>query len=267
MDAGLRALEAELDAIRYAERPSFAPELQAELARAWQARHTERHSPMLGRMLSRGMMAAGLAGLLLVATVPSARASLVKLAGALQILDPPPAAVDPRPQPEPVASVPEEIELEAPPSVPAAVAEAAPAPEEPARGGATVDPAGMGRPSAPRLRDRARAERLLQLAYPLHLQRDSIGGTVWLRLWVDEAGRGDSAALAVSSGEAALDAAALQVAPMLRFEPGMLGGAPIGTWIEFSVRFEPEELPAGPVAGPAADEPATAGPLGHRLEP
>ena len=66
----LKALDAELASIRYEERPSFGPELRAELARA----HAEEpvSPPSFG--LRRGLVAAGLAAILVgTAAVPSAR--------------------------------------------------------------------------------------------------------------------------------------------------------------------------------------------------
>ena len=75
----LRSLDAELSSIRYEERPSFGPELQAELSQEWDRLESRRRTSF------RPFPAAVLVALLLMtAAVPSARASLVRLIGAFQ---------------------------------------------------------------------------------------------------------------------------------------------------------------------------------------
>jgi len=225
----VKAIDAELASIAYEERPSFGPELKAELADAWANRPLQRPG------YHRYLVAAAIAGLLVVgAAVPPARAALVILIGAISpgvpeptedpvALETPPAPVmlaviEPEPEPEP--PIPE-------PSTPEPVA----APE--------VEPAAP--PMRPKMLDRARAQALLEEAYPPRLQRAGIGGELWLRAWVDMRGMASMASVARSSGVADLDDAALEVAPLLRFEPATQNGSPVATWIEFPVRFEPDE--------------------------
>src|SRR3990172_12322416 len=77
----LAELDAELSSIRYEERPSFAPELEADLAREWLSLQGRRYWPV------RQLMAAGVAGLLMVGLgVPSARAAWVRAVGSLAVL-------------------------------------------------------------------------------------------------------------------------------------------------------------------------------------
>ena len=75
----LRALDEELLSLRYEERPSFGPELRAELAEQWATQDRRRPSA-----LRRHFVAATIVGLLVGgAAVPSARASLIRLIGGL----------------------------------------------------------------------------------------------------------------------------------------------------------------------------------------
>ena len=226
----LRHLDAELASIRYEERPSFAPELEAELERAW--KDVRPH----GRPALRFLAAAALAALLVgAAAVPAARASFVQLMGVLR--SPPHETV--RPPAEPGRNLPAVADATS------AVADSdtvAPAPvsDEPeprAEYGGPDDFAGV---TPPRMIDRLRAEDLLRATYPQDLQESGVGGTVWLRLWVDAVGGVDYVTVDEGSGEPALDRAALRVGRSLRFEPGTRGGETVGTWVEFPVVFEPE---------------------------
>lgn len=67
-----------------------------------------------------------------------------------------------------------------------------------------------------------------QVDYPPALFADGVGGTVQLRLFVDTAGLvvPDSVRLEHSSGQPALDSAALAAAPLLRYTPGSRNGVP-----------------------------------------
>ena len=65
--------------------------------------------------------------------------------------------------------------------------------------------------------------------YPPALLEQGIEGRVLLRLYVDAQGRlvGDSTRIAESSGYPALDSAAVQGAPSLRFSPALRRGRPV----------------------------------------
>ena len=247
----LAELDAELSSIRCEERPSFGPELEADLAREWTDLRGRRYLPV------RELMAAVAAGLILVGVgVPPARAALVRLVGTLGDL---------------VAAV---AAPERPDAVPVPTADVTPIDDQGA--GATVLEPGMGdlplpapgpserhlAPEAtfPELLDRPLVEALIRRNYPVSFQRAGIGGTVGVLLWVDSTGAVDFVNLGKSSGLPELDRAALQVAPSLRFEPARRHGRAVGTWVEFDVRFEP----VGGTSGedwlpevPPVDAPAT----------
>ncbi len=67
------------------------------------------------------------------------------------------------------------------------------------------------------------------MIYPQALLEQGIEGRVLLRLYVDSQGRlvGDSTRIAESSGYPALDSAAVQGAPSLRFSPALRRGRPV----------------------------------------
>jgi TonB family protein len=90
-------------------------------------------------------------------------------------------------------------------------------------------------------------QRALISAYPRELREALIGGTVVVDIFVDETGRVLRALIAGptesrptpgSSGLPALDAAALAVASVMRFSPGLNDGVPVGVWIEFPITFK-----------------------------
>lgn len=241
----LAALDAELSSIRYEERPSFGPELKAELTRSWRDGVTPRwHWPV------RTLMAAGLAGLLVVGLgVPSARAALVRLVDVVRTpleerIAPPTTqpSVPLLPFDQPSTGV-EEFHVE-PPRLRA----------EPPPSRGTVVPRYEG-PEAtfPELLDRASTENLIRDNYPLAFQRRGVGGTVRLRLWVDSTGTVDVADVATSSGVPELDRAAVRVAPGFHFTPARRRGKAVGTWVEFDVRFEPKPSAEDSTALPDVD--------------
>lgn len=69
------------------------------------------------------------------------------------------------------------------------------------------------------------------VTYPEALLEQRIGGTVVLRLFVDDAGSvlADSVRVQESSGYPALDSAALAAAALLRFAPALRDGRPVAT--------------------------------------
>lgn len=227
----LAELEAELDSIRYEERPSFGPELEAELVREWK---TLRRRP---RWDYRPLLAASIAAIMMVAVgVPSARAALVRFVDVVHSrvtqaakpapkthtapllpVDNTPPPVTKEPGPGPAAS-----------EVPAETPKAAPKPAPKYSG-----------PEAtlPKLIDRSGVEALIRRHYPIDLQREGIGGVVGLQLWVDSTGSVDEVNLAKGSGYGRLDNAALKVAHTFRFDPARRRGQPVGTWVQFDVRF------------------------------
>lgn len=135
--------------------------------------------------------------------------------------------------------------LAAPPALPADAAGAAGA-----AGPAALD-------AAPRMTNAAPPFR-----YPPALHARRVQGNVTLRLWVDSLGRpaADSTRVAETSGEAALDSAAVVGARGLTFAPARRGGRPVGQALLFPVFFRhpaaaplPGDTVLGrPGAGPGA---------------
>jgi TonB family protein len=239
----LRALDEELLSLRYEERPSFGPELRAELAEQWATQDRRRPSA-----LRRHFVAATIVGLLVGgAAVPSARASLIRLIGGL---DSTPIEVE---APVRIEALAEAVVLQGNP-IKASVEEAPTQPEVP-KAVESEMPALVTAPVLipPEMVDRERSQRLLQEAYPWYLQRQDIGGTVWLNLWVDSTGMAGEASVLHSSEVPALDRTALQVAPRFMFEPATQDGRRVGKWIQFPVRFEPDSTLADRVLPPVVD--------------
>jgi protein TonB len=89
----------------------------------------------------------------------------------------------------------------------------------------------------PRLLNRAEVQRTMQRLYPAILLQAGIGGTavVWLRL--DEEGRVIDTQLKRTSGHAALDRAAEDVALRARFSPAYNRDLRVRVWVELPVVF------------------------------
>lgn len=241
----LKSLDAELSSIRYEERASFAPELRAELARAWAEEPVRRRATRRRHVAAAALIALLLGG----AAVPSARASLVRLIGVLGP-DEQPVAVEPVEEEvrEPIRAV--ELSPVQPPPAPIEpdVVETAPV-EEPQP---SLLPDATRIP--PQMLDREGAERLLQDEYPDALQLGQIGGVVRLRMRVDEQGRVSEPSVIESSGFESLDRVAVRVAPRFRFVPALQSGQPVPLWIEFPVLFQPDPDRAAPRSlGPVVD--------------
>jgi len=75
-------------------------------------------------------------------------------------------------------------------------------------------------------------------AYPLALRDLGVSGVVWLRVWVDKAGRPQEIELAKGSGYRLFDQAALRAVQHWRFIPAKNEQQNIASWVEFAVRFE-----------------------------
>lgn len=226
----LAELDAELSSLRYEERPSFGPELEAELGREWAALQGRRYWPV------RQLMAAALAGLLMVGFgVPSARAAIIRFVGSLQ------GGPDEVRETVPPIQTPLAFPFEAPDTdADDAVVTSPPLLSNgPAFGSGSVAPYTGPEATFPELRERSQVEDLIRRNYPVTFQRAGIGGVVRLLLWVDSTGAVDFVNLGASSGVPELDRAALQVAPAFRFDPARRRGSAVGTWVEFDVRFEP----------------------------
>jgi protein TonB len=77
----------------------------------------------------------------------------------------------------------------------------------------------------------------LPFEYPLALWDTGIEGEVEVMVHVTEEGAVDSAFVAETSGQPALDSAAVLGAHELRFTPGRQGDRRVATWVRVPVRF------------------------------
>lgn len=73
--------------------------------------------------------------------------------------------------------------------------------------------------------------------YPMLLREQGIGGTVWLRVWVDSDGHPGEIKVAKGSGFRLLDEAASRAVRSWRFFPARRGDLQLASWVEFPVRF------------------------------
>ncbi|UCD64054.1 MAG: energy transducer TonB [Candidatus Zixiibacteriota bacterium] len=74
--------------------------------------------------------------------------------------------------------------------------------------------------------------------YPRLAQQAGIEGVVHVKALVDKTGNVRDAMVAISSGTAALDEAAVEYAYKNKFKPGIQNGRPIAVWVTYKVNFE-----------------------------
>ena len=132
----------------------------------------------------------------------------------------PPAEPEAAPQSAPVRPP-------APPSTSAPVADAAPTPLPPAPALTYHGSLGLDPPPRP-LTD---IEQLVPEAAGLR------GGTVVLRLYINEQGTVDKAEVLRSTPSGLFDATALEAASRARFSPGYLAGVPVKSQVTFEIRY------------------------------
>ncbi len=247
-DPELLELHRELEGLEISERPSFGPELLAELEDTWRR---EAVLPMRRAVWPRwaAAMAAGL--VLAFAAVPNARAAFFRMVTAV-VPDPEPTTEIPATPESRFLALPElEIDGElatgqvsAPPrlvsvpdlDLPDADVRFVPAPVTYAE-----------------LRDRRASQATVRSFYPAGLQEAGVSGVVTLELWVEETGLVSDWRIARSSGVPGLDQAAFAAAPFLRFYPAVDRGRPVGTWVRFDVDFT--GAPEGVTSFAAVDGP------------
>lgn len=237
LPADLQELDRELSAIRIEERPSFAPELEGELTRAWQDRASSgREGP---RPWIRTLMVAGLAALMIAGvSVPSARAAVFQFVRtvaeeARDLLFQPEAEVE-SPLPE--------IQVQEP-----AVPDPEPLAEmevSPVDASDEVSPSAPEFPTLPRVRvtfpeilSRQEATRIIASHYPEELQKEGVEGAVKLLFWVNTQGIPEDVQLRESSGHPGLDYGAMRAARELRFRPATRNDVAVGTWVSITVRY------------------------------
>lgn len=104
----------------------------------------------------------------------------------------------------------------------------------------TVGGLQLGVEDAP-LRPPVRIDDGTKFDYPPDAWDAGVGGTTVLRLLISRRGTVDSALVVRSSGNAALDSAALANAHRLRYRPAAQGGNPVQVWGRLPVVFPPPE--------------------------
>jgi TonB family protein len=93
----------------------------------------------------------------------------------------------------------------------------------------------------PELLNREEVVVAIERAYPPQLRSAGVGGTARLWFKIDERGQVAQATVKSSSGREELDAAAVQVARMMKFAPAGLNGANVAVFIELPITFRAQE--------------------------
>lgn len=91
---------------------------------------------------------------------------------------------------------------------------------------------------APTITNRAEVARALDREYPQLLKNAGIGGTVQVSFHIDQRGRVLETRVDGSSGHASLDAAAQNVADVMRFTPAMNRENAVAVWVTLPIVFE-----------------------------
>lgn len=91
----------------------------------------------------------------------------------------------------------------------------------------------------PKLQNESRLRELLKQKYPPALAEAGIGGTVVLWVFVDTEGEVVKSEVRQSSGYDKLDAAALDIAEEMAFEPARNRDKPVGVWVAHRITFSP----------------------------
>lgn len=247
----LALLDRELSSITIEERPSFGPELEAELEREWALPEAER------RFRPAHAIAAALGALMIAGlSAPQARASIARL---LNLVDEPETdaiqvVVPARPIPIPLVFVGGNRE-EAPAIDGVVTLERADVvPGVPLLNAARPTPLDA---VFPELLNRDEYERSIAERYPPEFREAGVGGTVQMHMWVNLRGGVDFVQVGVTSGIEALDRFAVEVAGDLRFAPARRAGMNLGAWVDLPFVFEAEygdeggpDRPA-PIASPS----------------
>jgi TonB family protein len=93
----------------------------------------------------------------------------------------------------------------------------------------------------PEIKDRQRAKEIMRQNYPKILQDAGIGGTVFVWVFIDTSGRVQNAQVQQGSGNAALDAAALEAVYEFEFTPALNMDKRVPVWVAFPVTFHVPE--------------------------
>ncbi len=144
--------------------------------------------------------------------------------------EPPPPEIPPpekKVEPKPKPPEPKPVQRKPQPARPAAPVEAGPQQAAPAA------------PAAPRTVQASQLGWLVQPspAYPTRSRRAGEQGTATIRVLVDVTGRPAQVSLAVSSGHADLDQAALAAVRAAQFRPYVEGGLAQAVWVHVPIKF------------------------------
>ncbi len=91
---------------------------------------------------------------------------------------------------------------------------------------------------APQIQNRDEVVREMTRQYPALLRDAGIGGTVRVYFFIDEDGKVQDTRIDQSSGQAALDQAALAVAGVYRFSPALNRDKKVPVWVSFPITFQ-----------------------------
>lgn len=100
-----------------------------------------------------------------------------------------------------------------------------------------VDPSVTPFTVAPVLSNEQEVIDALDLHYPANLREMQIGGTVQMYAYVLEDGTVSDVRIDESSGNQAIDDAAIQVSMVLEYTPATLDGQPVPVWINVPITF------------------------------
>lgn len=114
----------------------------------------------------------------------------------------------------------------------------------------------------PRIRNRADVMEALAALYPPELKDAGIGGTVEVWFFSDEEGRVQRTLVNVSSGQRALDDAAIRVAGLIEFTPALNRDQPRPVWISLPLVFAAGQDDQQPPLGASPEDPASGGRAG-----
>jgi protein TonB len=89
----------------------------------------------------------------------------------------------------------------------------------------------------PEIKDRRRAVRIVERYYPKLLKEAGIGGTVNVWVFIDTEGRVKNAVVQASSGNKALDEAALKAAREFEFTPALNRDKRVPVWVAIPIVF------------------------------
>lgn len=90
----------------------------------------------------------------------------------------------------------------------------------------------------PDIKNRDEVQKALEREYPPLLREAGIGGEVLVWFFIDEEGRVVRTQVHQSSGQQALDAAALKVADIIQFTPALNRDKQVPVWISLPITFQ-----------------------------